>query len=897
MINAAIMITMCMVSLLMMQKSKKKKGDDNPDVGYRYWGDAMSALATLSPRTSAVWFNRVFQQGEEYTQHFHMPTANYYGEQYNIGSLPVNTLMTTAFRSDISSDWEAEDMLRRTCRVPRFTRVYGQNPQFPSHYPGVAIMCYNQAFMGLNAATLQSYVGIVSSIPGTVAYLRSVGPEYDNEALWVRWRNTVDLSWTVGINPVAIVADILLDQMPKDKINWASFAHAGKKLITEYPYMWFSVAMGPRTQQEAVQYILTRAKLAQKRMPDGTIGLRLLGEVPENGPAAFAVIDAMRDFSEFSFSKASTDEADVINELRGEYSAARYSTDNTDNAQFEGHLLGADMHVMNTGNIVLTGVRKQQTQDLDFLSWPDDARAYLWEVLARHERPYLEGSVSGGMFLSKYGIGDNIRIKVMEEGIQMVFDRVFEIQEMSVSAYPSETVSLEVRESSAWYGLFEECVEDQEPNKNPNDGWDSGQEPVPEPVLMATVPTIIMCGSPHSFGSPAAYAITSGVIEDLGAAQTFLVADCADDSPAMEDEPVISESGVFPLMCVLAQDVTINSEYPGLITGTEIVAEVWTPKVDSTRPTWNTIDKNCHNFAGTMALLFDGAEGATANYVMFSNATLDSPSGLSVLTRAITIYPYKEDERIFVRIQGLYATDGKVNITCKKGSVIAVLPPSNALTDYFWSPAPVPASMGHTEQLGGMQYNLRTTLATSRITQKWAEGFCGEYQLDDYWLQTPQPTVYLANLTEPPHLPSRDSVFTGATSNTLIAYINAADLTDIQEDSDLYGIPAAYTAGLDMRTTLSESSITPEAESSPTAIAYMTVVMTLKNSSGTVLRSVELQRDKAAYRFSLAALGISFPADKKVLTEFTVTYNLRSIMLDSRTTLRPTTVKGPVIYG
>ena len=251
---------------------------------------------------------------------------------------------------------------------------------------------------------------------------------------------------------------------------------------------------------------MTRAKISQKRMPDGTIGLKLIGEIPENGPAAFTVIDAMSELKEFSFSKDSNDEADVLNELRGEYSAARYSLNNTDSADYEGHMLGADMHVINTGNIVLTGVRKQQTQDLDFLSWPDDAKAYLWEVLSRAERPYLTGSITGGMAFTKYAVGDCLRIKVKDPGLGMVFDRVFEVHETTIAGYPSEEVTLEVKESAAWYGLLEECVEDgEEPNAAPAGGWDTGQLPVPKRETIATLPMVIMMGSTHLSGAPAAY--------------------------------------------------------------------------------------------------------------------------------------------------------------------------------------------------------------------------------------------------------------------------------------------------------------------------------------------------------------------------------------------------------
>ncbi len=894
------MIAMCMVSLLMMQKQKKnKKGvDDNPEVGYRYWGDAMSALATLSPRTSAVWFNRVFQQGEEYTEHWHMPGANAIGERHNIGGHGVNTIGTTAFRANHSANWENESILRRLCQGPYFTRYAGENPQYPTHYPGVAMIFINQGYMGLNAATLQPYIGVISSIPGTISYLKDAGPEYANDALWVRWRETLDLSWTIGINPVAIVADILMDQHPKEKINWASFAYVGKKLIEEMPYMWFSCAMGPQTQQEAAQYIMTRAKIAQKRMPDGTIGLKLIGEMPSNGPAAFTVIDAMRDFKEFSFSKDSNDEADVLNELRGEYSAARYNLENTASADYEGHMLGADMHVVNTGNIVLTGVRKQQTQDLDFLSWPDDAKAYLWEVLSRSERPYLKGSITGGMFFSKFSVGDCLRIKVIDQGLGMVFDRVFEVQETSIAGYPNEEVTLEVEESSAWYGILEECVDAGEvPNSNPEGGWDTGQDPLPKRQILATIPMIVMMGSPHLCGAPAAYLTTSGVLEDQAHATTFLVADCQPDSPSLEEDEIGSEASPFPLHAILTEPITLKAGYPGFVSGKEIVARVWTPEgVTSLRPVWDTLGQNCINFSGTQSVMFSGSNGVTANYIFFSEATMTNPSGRAVCMRAISIVPYEVDNEIYVRIQGLYLTDGPQELVLPRGSVIAILAQSTAMSQYEWSPMPLPAMFGQTAQVGGARFPLRTIVGNSREDIPWSQGYCATYQLDDTWMRTPTPVIYGANSSTPPHLPSTDAIYIASLSDRITFLISAADLTNIKENKELYGISMAYTADLDMSTVLYDTEISKQAESRNSGISYINVTLTLKHAAGATILERALTQNRVNHTTSLAELGVAVGSGAILATEFTIYYKLRTQALEEPTNLRSITVAGPRIY-
>jgi hypothetical protein len=557
------------------------------------------------------------------------------------------------------------------------------------------------------------------------------------------------------------------------------------------------------------------------------------------------------------------------------------------------------MHVINTGNIVITGVRKQETQTLDFLTWPDDAKAYLWAVITRKERPYLEGSVTGGMFFTKFSIGDCLRIKVRDAGLGLVFDRVFEVLESSIAGYPSEEVTLEIQESAAWYGLLDDCTEaPEDPNSNPEGGWDAGQEPKPELKLIGQLPMIAMIGSPHLIGTAAFYFMVSGVLETLVVASVWAVANCLPDTPASEEEPLATVGPEFPLLAILTEPYTIKAGYPGFWDGNEIHAQVWKPAAD-VDISWSLpeiLSANCLNFAGTQSMMFNTDDANAANCIMFSKASMSSPSGIAVCMRAISILPYELDDDTYLKIQGLYLVDGVMELNLPAGSVIGILPPSSTYSAYCWSPYPLITPYGQTALSTAIQSTLRTTVENRKEALPWAESYCAQYQPHDDWMETPVPIIYGVNSSTPPFLPSQDAVYVGSFGDTITFYVSAADLTKVSINDEMFGLPQAHQADFHHGMPLNIAESSRQAETRQSGISEINVQLTIKYEGGNQITTRVLTNNKCNFTTSLSSLGISVASGTILLTEFTIYYSLTTIVLDARTNTKPLTVRGPRIY-
>ena len=511
-------ITLMVVSMVLMIIMKGKNKGKSGNIGKRYWADTIQGLATYSPRTATLWVNRVFDSSENGCMvAAHLPYAGSVGQSWWVHNIGETNMATSGFSlpyiPDI--DWESQDALnaRRNC-IPNMAKDWSgnQNPAYPCHYQGAAVLVCNQIYLGLNGAQYPSYNAIISSIPGTVYELMASAPEYNNMDYWVRWRYTTDCGQTISLNPVAIVADILLDQKKIEDIDWVSFAQAGRKLHKEFPYMWFAMQFGETTIKDATESVLSKARLAIKTMPDGRLGLRVVGEMPDDGILGLTMIDALTELTEFSLSRSAVDSDEVINIASGSYAAARadsavstvydvysqivpfsemdafsnwmaenqsalvgksiyevvqmypgYKSEwdiahaaNTVAAmgKNEWHYKTADVYAINAANIVATGVRKKETFDLDYFNWPDDASAALQDTLAEREKPYAIANTTSGMRLWDKTVGDSIRLAIKDPASAVSIDKVFLITDMEMAGFPDETIQLTLKEHAKWYDVF-----------------------------------------------------------------------------------------------------------------------------------------------------------------------------------------------------------------------------------------------------------------------------------------------------------------------------------------------------------------------------------------------------------------------------------------------------------
>ena len=512
-VSIALMVVSMVLMVIMKGKNKGKSGN----IGKRYWADTIQGMATYSTRTATMWVNRVFDSSENGCMvSAHIPYAGNVGQTWWSHSIGETNMASTGFHIPYmpAVEWDGQDALnaRRNC-IPNMSKGWARaNPAYPCHYQGAAILVCNQIYLGLNGAQYPSYNAILTAIPGTVYELMSSAPEFNNMDYWVRWRYTNDCGQTVSIHPVAIIADILLDQKSVDDIDWVSFAQAGRKLHKEFPYMWFAMQFGETTIKSAVESVLAKARLAIKTMPDGRLGLRVIGELPDDGILGLTMIDALVELAEFSMTRSSIDNSEVINIAAGSYAAARADSAVTtvydvysqivpytemdsfikwmgENQQVllgksiyevaqmypgyktewdiahaankvaalstnEWHYKTADIYAINAANIVSTGVRKKETFDLDYLNWPDDASAALQDTLSEREKPYIMASITSSMRLWDKTVGDSLRMVVQDAQSAVTIDKVFVITDMEITGFPEETISMTLKEHSKWYDVF-----------------------------------------------------------------------------------------------------------------------------------------------------------------------------------------------------------------------------------------------------------------------------------------------------------------------------------------------------------------------------------------------------------------------------------------------------------
>lgn len=954
-------VIMAAFSLLGGKSKKGKKGDDDPVVGSRYWGDAMDAHAYVSPRTAAVWTNRMFSGSEESFLFSHAPYATFPDDRYNIGDDRVNTARTTAFSVPFDAtftNWDAVPQIHKFNKIPTFTRGGGNTPKYPIHAPGVLTTAVNQAFMGFNAATFPSLVPVLSAIPGTVFHLMTAGPGYGDMVYWIRWRKTIDLGDTIGINPVAIIADLLLDQNKLEDINWESFAYTGKKLIEQHPYMWFHMAMGVRNHKDAVKDVMDKARVALKQEADGRIGLKLTGEIPAAGPAAFTVLDALTDLSEFSITMPSIDEAEVINEVRATFLAARFALEsdvakavlpadqyanylqweaehaselqhldaaerlknfpwfaNSEVAyqeasgkigqyqQFEGHLLEADAHAVNTGNIVLTGVRRQESYNLDFLAWPDDAKAYLEEVLVRSERPYAKGSVTGGMWLSDYTVGDIVRLSIRDDSAGVQFDKVFEVVEVTIGAYGEENVRLDLKENHTWYDALTPDPDGGDPDVTdptlPDHEWGNEPEPTDPVIEVFSIKTYMHASSLLLRGFPVAHIEGGKESISLRQLEYYLVPSCAPDVPRDPDDMLAAETIDFGLNAKIITPFTLTKTAPGSLGDVTLEAMVLASQFAVLNDVKAVVAGMATDFSGTSPLLHDTAY-VGHNYFMLSTATEAEPAGVSALFRATSITTFELDEALYLRIAGVYAVDIEANIDFPIGSILTLLPKTSAVSAYAYGPVPSNAMYPLTPQATIDPLLVRTVPRTSAAEIPWNMCACAEYDLPSFWLTTPSFDVAGTNTADEFSAGSGDTIIAHTLDDVLAVMFSAPDVTNLAVDTTLMGVTRAYRShGLDLDTTPSAASLlaTAVGPDMKSGITRLRTELRVYHNS-TLVAVVTDNTDGLMKRFSLRQLGLNPAAGTVYTTSVTAHFALDSAALESALDLEPVTIEGPrVVYG
>lgn len=972
-------IAMMAMSLIMGKKSKGKDSNQDPIIGKRYWSDNIEAFAYYSPRTAKLWYNQMFLNQEEFFEVNYINMAEDYGDSFNIGSQPVNTGMVNGFSipypgAGMPIDYFADiEELGRLCKIPHFTRGAGANPRSPAHLPGVAALYINQGFMGLNAATVGSYRAVITALPGTVYMLMSQGADYADEGLWTRYRETVDCGLTLALNPMTIILDVLLDRYSYDEIDFLSAADVGKRLITEYPYMWFAIAQPPQKYKELLQDLSRKSKINMRRTADGKIGFRLYGETPPGGIETVPVIDVVRDVIEVSIEKPSIENADVINEARATYLAARYDADgytvftstqegiaagellNTARASFvvakaaydaavlahpgdpghpdvvlaldnknaaelaqanqessysaaaesyavaqssqEGHYLQAGVFAVNAANIVLTGVRRQKTYNLDYLNWPDDAKAYIEEALILYENALNTGSITTTFAFNELEVGSLFKLQIVDSASSLEYRFIAEVAEKTIMAYGDEKMKVTFKESGKWYGVLT-----GEPNTSTDPGIING---VPSdysgPVLLP-VWAINTQLSPLTRGFPvAAFACQLNSVA-LDAVSYYLVTDCVNSAK----EPanfLTQEGGSFTLLGILQHEYSIPDSEPGYLGSDTLTLDI---------PYNNSVDRTAIlMFLNQRADIYGGVidrffmpDYAPDNYIILTKASSLDPTndaGQGFYIRAANISVTDTGGQILVTLGGLYTCDvSYIGANFEIGDYVTILPETNQNYGYGFTSAPVPASVGHTNQMGSQSFKARAVPASGLTELAWASCSCSLYAGDDAWLTACKAMAYGQNLVRPSFADPFSRLYAVA-GEDLDIWVNILDFRVLTEDPALLNITRAFPgAGPDLDIGAADTETANTTIGSTTGAAQANVVLTFKNkSTGVVLRTMTLLGERCRVRIRPEDITAGFGPGSEITTQISLGYTITAnSALDQTTQLQSVTFNGPeIIYG
>lgn len=966
-------IAMMAVSMMMGKKGKKGANTD-PVIGKRYWSDNIEAFAYYSPRTAKLWFNQIFLNQEELFSADYIPMTQEYGDTFDIGAQAVNTGAVSGFTIPYPgsgmpmSYFDTIDEKRRLCKIVEFSRGKGQNPRLPTHQPGVAAFYVNQGYMGLNTANVGNYRAILTAYPGTVYMLQAQGGEYADEGLWVRYRDTTDCGTTLCVNPICIILDIILDRYPVDEVDFLSAADVGKRLLQEKPYMWFSLAQPPQKYKQLLKDLAKKSSIAIRRTPEGKVGFRLIGETPPGGIESVRELDVVHEAFEVSIEKPSIENADIINEARGTYLAARYDAGDfipyrdtiegaseyeimlqseadysnkkaayenalnthgefdpvtvaakqdmdaaeiaannarglfTSNKEAhdahegmkEGHFLKGGTFAVNPANIVLTGIRSQKNYNLDFINWPDDAKAYLEDALLMYEHPLSSGVITTSFAFNDLEVGNLFKLMLHDEPSGLDYRFIAEIGEKTVLGFGEERVRLSFKESGKWFNVIA-----GDPNVSTNPGPVDGA-PVTGTYSrllpmwsVATMLSPLMRGFPMvSFAGQQNTDVTDGV-------NYYLVTGCLTGTKD-ENNWLCQDVADMPNVGILQHDYTPTSRHPGASCDDQITLRV---PIDagSDRVTMANIFRNkADMYGGVMNLFHDEAHYAN-NYIILTKGSVLDPTndaGVGYLFRAANISVQEGIDELIVTIGGLYACDLEhPEITFNEGDYVVLLPNSNQVVEYGYASAPVPASVGHTNQIGTQTFKVKTVPAKTTEDLTWFSCKCGIYDIDDRWLDTVPCAVMASNVSKLSMADPEVAVYADA-DDTVVIWIALHDQRRLGEDANMMGIVRAFPgSGPEHDVSINDTPTVNDSRSSDGGVSYADVTIEyIDKATDTVLDSVNTGANKLKHEITPAELMVGFSHGDIIKTRVTIGYTISSnSVLDQNTTLRTTTIDGPEI--
>lgn len=969
-----------MAMSMMMGKKGKKGANQDPIIGKRYWSDNIEAFAYYSPRTAKLWYNQVFLNQEELFSADYLPMTTDYGDTYDIGVQAVNSGAVPGFTINYPGSgmpmnfFETIAEKNRLCKVVEFSRGKGENPRLPSHQPGVAAFYVNQGYMGLNTANVGNYRAILTVYPGTVYNLRAQGPDYADEGLWVRYRDTTDCGTTLCVNPICIILDIILDRYPADEVDFLSAADVGKRLLQEKPYMWFSLAQPPQKYKQLLKDLAKKSSIAIRRTPEGKVGFRLIGETPPGGIESVRELDVVHDAFEVSLEKPSIENAEIINEARGTYLAARYDAgdfikyidtvdgaaeyeamlaaeatysnnkaayENAKNAHGEfdqvtidakqemdtaeiaandsrgvftsnkeahdaregmkeGHFLKGGTFAVNPANIVLTGIRSQRNYNLDFLNWPDDAKAYLEDALLMYEHPLASGTITTSFAFNDLEVGNLFKLKLQDADAALDYQFIAEIGEKTVLGFGEERVRVSFKESGKWFNVLA-----GDPNVSTNPGPIDGAPATSTYAHLLPMWSVAAMMSPLMRGFPMVSYACQQNTDVADGVNYYLVSGCL-DGPKDENNWLCQDVTDMPNVGMLQHDYTPTAKYPGASADDQITLRVPVDAGVDRSMLASIFREKADMYGGVMNLFHDEVHYAD-NYFMLTKGTVLDPTndaGAGYLFRAANISVMEGIDELVVTLGGLYACDlAHPEITFNEGDYVVLFANSNQVVDYGYASVPIPAAVGHTNQIGSQTFKVKTVPAKTTEDLTWSSCKCGISEIDDRWLDTVQCAVMASNLTDATKADPEVAVYADR-GDDIIFWFALHDQRRLAEDPNILGVVRAFTGGgpehdIDIETTPTVN----DSRSSEGGVVFANVTIEfIDPSDGTVLDSATTGANKLTYQCNPEDIVPNFGwagGPDIIETRVTVGYTIiANTVLDQDTDLRTVTFDGPeIIHG
>lgn len=565
----------------------------------------------------------------------------------------------------------------------------------------------------------------------------------------------------------------------------------------------------------------------------------------------------------------------------------------------DGHFLKAGVHSVNTAAMVLTGIRSIDTYNLDFLNWPDDARAYMEDSMLLYEHPLAEGNLQTSFAFNYIGVGDIFKLVLEEEVGGFDYQCIVEVGSKRILGFGDEKVEFSYKESGRYFGM---AVGD--PNTASKPDIIDGVPQNPPHYSKLPVWTMGALLSPMTRGFPIIAFNSNENSPALDGVTYYLTTDCM-GGVKQADSQVAQESGYFPsvgsIVSIGANLAQENRDVhgPSYLHHHFITAE-FPGEFKAPPETLAAILESKTGAYGGISDVFHTEDVMGENYFLLikGNANTGYSCGPGYLFRAMNMQVSHDDTAAYVSIEGIYAADFAVpDLTFEEGDQVVILPRTNQMFSYGYNAVPIPASFGHTSVAGSQTFAVKSVPVYNGDERDWDACICNTMPLSMYWHQTPEFEVFGVNRTVPDFSDPKSVVYADL-EDLIDIWIAPPDLRQMVTDRDMLSISrVVHGGGPEVDIAFMDTSTYKSSKESEGGVAYATVIIEFYHKgTDTLLYSEELTANKWHTTMKPSEVFPAFMNGAAIEVRVTVSYELPANgSLDQTTTLLPRTIVGPEI--